>query len=88
MRDEERERIVKMHYKCATLDQYEEWRKAARLSPPAFPAWFCADCTPQYQLEMKKKGWCVRLEVKFKRTASDGIEGYLPSKHTRTGELF
>lgn len=89
MRDEEKEKAVNTHYLCATPEQFEEWRRASRLSLPPFPAYFCADCTPSYQLEMKKKGWCARPEIKFKRTAADGIEGYLPTKRTiRSGELF
>lgn len=88
-RTEFREKVSKIVYLCATPEQYEEWRKAARLHGPPLDSWFCTDCTPVYQLEMKKKGWCVRPEIRFKKSAGEGIEGYLPTKHKdRTGELF
>lgn len=85
---EARRRIVNMHYPCATYRQYKEWRDAARLQPPAFPAWFCTDCTPEYQRQMKAEGKCARPEVKFRVTPYDGIEGFIPTKHNRSGELF
>jgi len=77
----EREHIVRMAYLCATPEQYEEWRRAARLSPPPYESWFCTDCTPAYQAEMKAKGWCARPEIRFKRS-DEGIVGYVPSKNT------
>jgi hypothetical protein len=83
-----REHIVNLNYLCATPEQYEEWRRAARLSPPPYDSWICTDCTPEYQAKMKAKGWCARPEIRFKRTQRDGIEGFVPSKHIRSGELF
>jgi len=82
------ERLVKTYYPCATLEQYAEWKSAARLCRPAFPGWFCTDCTPQYQRRMKEENKCVRPEIKFRITGSEGIEGFIPTKHNRTGELF
>ena len=87
----ERAHIVNLNYLCATPEQYEEWRRVARLSPPPYESWFCTDCTPQYQLEMKEKGWCARPEIKFRRNKDGGVEGYAPSKssdYIRVGELF
>lgn len=88
MRDAEREKAISTAYLCATSEQFEDWRRAARLSPPPFPAYFCADCTPSYKMAMMKKGWCARTDIRFKKTSNDGIEGFVPSKHNRTGELF
>lgn len=84
-RDLERERIVKTVYLCATPEQFAGWKRAARLSPPPFPGYFCTDCTPSYQREMKEKGWCARPEIRFKKTKEGDIEGYLPPKHVHVG---
>lgn len=76
-----REQIVKMAYLCATPEQYEDWRQAARMSKPSLDSWFCTDCTPSYQREMKKKNWCMRPEIRFKKTKDGDIEGYCPPKN-------
>ena len=85
---DECEKLVKMHYPCATLKQYADWKSAAGFYPPTFPGWFCTDCTPQYQKRMKEENKCVRPEIKFRITPSDGIEGFIPTKHNRKSELF
>jgi hypothetical protein len=71
-----RRRVVSMHYPCATAAQYNEWKERARLSRPNLSAWFCTDCTPQYQAEMKAQNKCVRPEIKFKLVREeDGVDG-------------
>ena len=85
---EERRKLVHMHYPCATWSQYNDWKNAARLCRPAFPGWFCTDCTPQYQKRMKEENKCARPEIRFRITSSDGIEGFVLTKRSRTGELF
>lgn len=84
-KDLEREHIVKMVYLCATPEQYADWKRAARMSPPSYESWFCTDCTPEYQREMKQKGWCARPYIQFKRTKEDGLVGFAPPKHLRGG---
>ena len=83
-----RKKLVKMHYPCATHDQYAEWKSAARLHSPAFPGWFCTDCTPEFQERMKADNKCVRPEIKFRVTPYEGVEGFIPTKHNRSSELF
>lgn len=78
---------TKLSYECATSDQLYEWRKMARLLAPPKDSWFCTDCTPSYKLEMMRQNRCERPEIKFRRR-DDGIEGFVPSRHNRTGELF
>jgi hypothetical protein len=81
-----------MYYPCATAAQYDEWRERARLSRPNLSAWFCTDCTPQYQAKMKAQNKCVRPYIKFRLAREDeGVEsdthllgsaelvGYVPS---------
>lgn len=81
------EAIVKMHYPCATFKQYDDWRKVARMVRPPMPGWFCTDCTPEYQKDMKAEGKCARPEIRFRMTATDGVEGFVPSGRVRRGEL-
>jgi hypothetical protein len=68
--------VARMYYSCATADQYNEWRERARLSRPNLSAWFCTDCTPQYQAKMKAQNKCVRPEIKFKWVREEeGVDG-------------
>ena len=71
-----RQRVASMYYSCATAAQYNEWRERARLSRPNLSAWFCTDCTPQYQKRMKAEGKCARPEIKFKWVREEeGVDG-------------
>jgi hypothetical protein len=65
------------NYKCATDEQYREWREAARNSRPSISAWFCTDCTPAYQKKMLAQEKCVRPEIKFKLDEDGGHAGYV-----------
>lgn len=91
-----RRTVASMYYPCATAAQYNEWRERARLSRPNLSAWFCTDCTPQYQAKMKAQGKCVRPEIKFKWVREDDevedsvhllssaeLVGYVPSGRER-----
>jgi hypothetical protein len=77
MNTEERAKVVQGSYPCASDDQYKEWKTTARMMRPPTNTWFCTDCTPQYQREMKAQQLCSRPEIRF-RSGADGIEGYLP----------
>jgi len=66
-----RQAVARLHYSCATAAQYNEWKGWARLRLPNLDAWFCADCTPQYQAKMKAQNKCVRPYIKFKRVRED-----------------
>ncbi len=50
---------------CTDAQTYEEWREAARRSPPG-DAGFCTDCTPEYQQLMALNNRCDHPWVKFK----------------------
>lgn len=91
-----RRAVANMYYPCATAAQYDEWRERARLSHPNRAAWFCADCTPQYQAKMKAQDKCVRPYIKFKLVREDDevedsvhllssaeLVGYVPSGRER-----
>jgi hypothetical protein len=83
-----KENVLKINFLCATREQFLEWKSAARLSKSSMDSWFCADCLPTFKLQMMKENKCVRPEIKFRRRAEEGIEGFIPTKHNRTGELF
>lgn len=71
-----RRTVASMYYSCATAAQYDEWRERARLSRPNLSAWFCTDCTPQYQAEMISQKRCARPYIRFKLVREDDeIEG-------------
>jgi hypothetical protein len=76
-RQQEAVRVMKLYYKCATDEQYREWREAARNSRPSISAWFCTDCTPAYQKKMLAQEKCVRPEIKFKLDEDGGHAGYV-----------
>lgn len=80
MNPEKAERIRRIHYYCATDEQFNEWRRAAWLSRPPDVTWFCTDCTPSYQRQMIKQNKCQRPQIKFKYHEEDGWEAYVPSK--------
>lgn len=80
-KDLRRQKIVNMAYLCATPEQYADWKAAARLCNTSYESWFCTDCTPSYQREMKKKNWCMRPEIRFKKTKDGDIEGFCPPKN-------
>lgn len=53
--------------KCfPTQEQYDEWKRLARLSlvGPRYGA--CVDCTPQFQGEMIRQGLCENPHVTFR----------------------
>lgn len=50
---------------CTDAQTYDEWRDAARKSPPG-EAGFCTDCTPDYQQMMIANNRCDHPWVKFK----------------------
>ena len=83
---EEAERVMKLYYKCATDEQYREWREAARNSRPSISAWFCTDCTPAYQKKMLAQEKCVRPEIKFKLDEDGGHAGYHVIGMFRSGQ--
>ena len=70
-----RQTVFNINYICATPAQYNEWKDRARLSRPNLSAWFCTDCTPQYQVEMKAQNKCARPYIKFRRMREEGEVG-------------
>lgn len=79
---EEWHKLLKLHVKripnCATFEQFKEWRMTTMSSMPPYKSWFCTDCTPQYQNEMKNQGRCDHLYIRFENF-QDGVEGYIDS---------
>ena len=78
-RQQEAVRVMKLYYKCATDEQYREWREAARNSRPSISVWFCTDCTPAYQKKMLAQEKCVRPDIRFKLDEDGGHAGFVPS---------
>ena len=81
IKDLDRARIVNMDYPCALPEEYEVWKRAARLSRPPYDSWFCVDCTPDFQKLNKKLNRCARPDIRFKRMKDGSIEGFMPPKH-------
>lgn len=68
---------VKRVPRCATQEQFQEWRKAAAFYKPPYNIWFCQDCTPSFQRYNLKKGTCDHEYVQF-YTKNGEIEGFIP----------
>ena len=79
---EEWNKLLRIHVKripvCATFEQYKEWRLTAMNILPPAKSWFCTDCTPQFQKQMKSEGRCDHPYIRFEHYY-DGIEGYIDS---------
>jgi hypothetical protein len=61
---------------CTDRKTYVLWIDAARMVHPPHDTGFCADCTPEYQKQMKEEGRCENPEVFF--VEEDGmVEGKL-----------
>ena len=67
--------------KCATTEQWLEWKLLARKIIPAYG--FCTDCLPEYQAKMILQKKCKFPEVKF-RVVYDETEEELSKKHPNT----
>jgi len=82
---------VKRCPSCATQKQFDHWREAAAILKPAYSVWFCADCTPTFQLENIRKGTCDHEYIKFYEKDNE-IEGYVDRedyiKHERRVKSF
>lgn len=80
---------VKRIPNCTNYDEFVEWRKFASSYRPPHSIWFCTDCTPSFQLKMRKEGKCDHPYIKF-RLAGDDIEGYVDANdeviHNQTVE--
>lgn len=50
---------------CATEQQYNLWKEAARQSMPPPKVGFCSDCTPEYQKEMIAQRRCENPDIQF-----------------------
>jgi len=74
-------------YRCATPEQYEKWRKVARLIPPPVTSWFCTDCTPEYQKGMMRQRKCARSYIKFETSREEGYVGFVPSLRKKVVEV-
>lgn len=61
---------VTVHFKeavpmCTDRKTFMLWRDAARMVHPPHDTGFCADCTPEYQKQMKAEGRCENPEIFF-----------------------
>ena len=59
------------HPACATAEEYENWKRAAK---GFLPAGFCTDCCPEHRDRMIAEGRCEHPTVQF---MPDG-DGYIP----------
>lgn len=88
--DEEFEKIRRRIYTCpacTTADVYNKWMKEAMKIKPPYSTWFCTDCTPTFAAYNRMRGCCDRPEIRFRKDADSGIEGYAPRQVTgRRGE--
>lgn len=72
---------------CTTPEKYEGWMSVAANVKPPYTTWFCTDCTPTFAAYSRMRGCCDRPEIRFRKDADSGIEGYAPRQVTgRRGE--
>lgn len=71
--------------RCFTVQQWREWRDAARLMRPNSRNGYCEDCTPTYQVRMVQLKRCEYPAVTFTFNPEEGICGHRP--HVSIHEL-
>ena len=63
---------------CTNKETYESWGKMARTVPPPPKVGFCADCTIDYQIDMKAERRCENPHIVFEKDDDGFISGGLP----------